>query len=59
MKLKLHLIAEFDAQAEHYDEFTPECVLATEERNLEEMSPYIYITVFDEHRIVTKLEVIS
>lgn len=59
MKVKLHVIAEFDANPEHYDEPTPECVLTTEEQNLEDESIYNYIHVFNEHNIVTKLEVIS
>lgn len=59
MKLRLHVIAEFDARAEDYDEFTPECVLTTEENNLDSESIYNYITVFDEHNITTRMEVIS
>lgn len=59
MKLRLYVIAEFDVNPEHYDEPTPECVLATEEQNLEEESIYNYLPVFDERNIYARMEVIS
>lgn len=60
MKLRMHVIAEFDVNPEHYPQpATPDVVLEVEKDNLEMESVYNYIHIFDEHKIVTKLEVIE
>lgn len=63
MKLRLHVIAELNISdhelQNNYAEPTPECVLRTEEENLEQESVWNYIHIFGDNDVVTKLEVIS
>jgi len=59
MKVRLTLVAEFEAEPNHYDEFTKEEVLEVEQDNLDKYGVEFYLAVFDHREVTTNLEVIE
>lgn len=57
MKIRLHIVAEFNVDPEAYEDY-PHDVLGTEALNLYEIGLQEYLTMFNEDQITTKLSIV-